>query len=105
MSLELRQRQAFPHGSTVAHDVKVGRSEVDNLLPGGGLYIRIADTPFTWNRPVEHLRPGWNFMHFQWKIRADLTERLPHAIAGNAPTDRKDLGGKSEDSVAGVFGT
>jgi hypothetical protein len=41
-------------------------------------------------------------MQLQRKVRPDFAQRLPQAVPGNAPEDRKYSGGESEDFVADV---
>ena len=93
VSFKFRQRRAFPHWKTVAHDMKVGLGKVDDFLAHAILYISVPNVPLTGDRPSRRPRSRWELHAPPAGIRPDFAQRLPDAVAGNTPTDREYSGG------------
>ena len=92
---QLRQRDPLANRNAVAHDVQVGLPKVDDPVAVQILDPRIADVPLARHGPIKYLRAGRHLVNGQWQALLDVAERVPHAVSGDAATDRIELGNEA----------
>src|ERR1700739_4840053 len=95
--LELRQRTELAYWHAVADHVQVRSCKINDLLAPLIFDVCVTNIPFPWNRPIEDCSPGRYFVHIQLDLFANLAERFPYAVAGDATTNRIHLCGKGKD--------
>ncbi len=88
MGSQLAERHPAPNRQAIVEDVQIAALEVHDAFSRGVLDIGIADIPFLWDRPVEHLCTARNLMKYQRNGVLDDAQALPNTIAGDAPADR-----------------
>ncbi len=92
MRHELGAGEARGHRWAVVDDVEVRAPEIDDARARGVLDPRVANVPLRGDRPVEDLRPAGNLVDLEaGQLLAETPERLPEAIAGDAPAERVEV--------------
>src|SRR5438105_10038385 len=93
MRLELVESQPAIDRLRVSNEVKIVACKVDNAAAAFIVDVRASHVPFFRNRPIERSRSAWYFMNRQLgnQLR-QIRERLPHTVACDASTDRKEIG-------------
>jgi len=81
------ERHLLMNRDAVAHDVKIGFLEIDDLFTPGVLHIGIFNIPFFGHTPIEDLGSRRNLLYLQGNIPVDQAQRLPDAVASNTPAN------------------
>src|SRR3984893_19511107 len=100
---KLCERYVLVHGDTVAHDVQVGPGKVNDFFAAAILDVCIANVPLARDRPIKDLCARRHLIRLQRNVRTNFTQRLSHAIAGDAAAYGEYLGSKREDFLAYVL--
>jgi hypothetical protein len=80
--------------------VQTALLEIHQTLAVWSFDAGIPDVPFLWYRPVEGTRSSRDFVDGQWNLARYNAQSFPKAIAGNASTDRHQLGGQRNDILS-----
>ena len=92
MFLKFREGERSINRNGIAEHVQVALLEINDFSP---LWIEdecVPDIPFLWNSPIENFCSGSDFKELEWYVVLKNVESFAHSIAGNASTDRKQLG-------------
>jgi hypothetical protein len=81
--------------------MEVRSLKVDDFLARRIPNVGVLDIPLARDRPVEHLRPGWNFVNLQGNMLLEAPKRLTNSISSDASADRKQFRNKPVHFDAG----
>jgi hypothetical protein len=81
--------------------VQVAGLEVDHSPAAVVGHPGVPDVPLAWHRPVEHLGAAGHLVDLKVDLAADDLQGLAHTVAGDAATDRVEVGDQLVQFLAG----
>jgi hypothetical protein len=107
MLLQLGELDDLVHRLRIADNVQVVPLKIDDAPSPSVGNERVANVPLVRDDPVERLRPRGDFVTPKpWQNAPEIIERAPHAIAGEAAANGKQVRCPSmhfvADAIAGT---
>src|SRR5215471_17137523 len=104
MPARLGKRHDCIDWRTILDDVEVVCREIHNTRAVRARDITVADVPLARHYPIQDRSPRRNLIDSERDVALEDRERLPHAVAGNAATNREKLLDEREHAFSVGFG-